>query len=68
MIKPTKEMIYIQTFELQCRAKTLEQTTNVAEKVALLRYTERLKFRFQSWNSDSKQKPHRRLGTRWPSS
>ena len=48
--------------------KNIGTNDKFCRKVALLRYTERLKFMFQSWNSASKQKPHRRLGTRLPSS
>ena len=49
-------------------AKNIGTNDKFCRKVALLRYTERLKFRFQSLNSASKQKPHWRLGTRLPSS
>ena len=41
--------------------KNIGTNHKFCRKVELLRYTERLKFRFQSWNSASKQKPHRRL-------
>ena len=47
--------------------KNIGTNDKCCRKVALLRYTERLKFRFQSCNSSSKQKPHQRLGTRLPS-
>ena len=48
--------------------KNNEKNDQFYRKVEFLMYTERVNFRPQSWKAASKLKPHRRLGTRLPSS
>ena len=48
--------------------KNNEITDKFYRKVAFLMYTEMVNFMPQSWKAASKQKPHRGLGTRMPSS
>ena len=48
--------------------KNIGTNDKFCRKVALLRYTERLKFTSQNLNSASKQKPQQRRGARLPSS
>ena len=48
----------------QSRSKTNGQTAKICAKVAFPRYTESVKFRFQSRETASKRKPCRGLGTR----
>ena len=60
--------LYIFLFLTTMPCKNIGTNDKFCRKVALLRYTERLKFRSQSRETASKRKPYRGLGTRMASS